>query len=901
MNLDVREVGSGRSALARAVTCWLVAVALGLLALLPGCNGCRGSATSTAAKKKKEQEDLKKKKEKAKPDFEWTRLKTFPDDPSTVTNYVKPGHWVSARQQFVANNFNFNGDIESATVDGDDKRLDVERTRFQLSGSRKIQLPKGTSKDTELIYQVPRGMVMETGNTKNIWLQTRLLTARGGREVIPPIREGTVAMPDFQFYFVVLAKDPDSYGYWKKLESVAAPRNEGSVGTRLYYRVVLPQLDAASDSAIPLSGNPLTWTNLAYLLWDEIQPASITLDQQQAILDWLHWGGQILISGPNSLDLLKGSFLADYLPAEKVRAVELTQNDFEELNTGWSVACQRTKDARRLDLVGQPILCAQLAKHPDASFVPGTGNLLIERRVGRGRIAVTAFPLNDRRIVNWKSLDNFVNACLLRRPSRRFVPYDNNTIVHQTWTDFEEERHLEEDPRLNSMLRYFTRDVGYLDAKAEETLFASMAPKIRADRSNPLATAMLGGVPESPVPIPGKHPSATDWHFDGHSFTPESGVAGWNDFSAAADESRRALTRAAGIRIPQPSFVLRVVSLYLVVLVPVNWLFFRLLGRVELAWVAAPLIAIFGAVGVVRIAQLDIGFIRSRTEIGVLELYGGFPRGHLTRYSALYSSLSTAYDLGFEDPSALAIPFAVDAGYRRQLHESATQVHFRNETRTAGDRRLTGELSGFQVRSNSTGMVHSEHMLSVGGGLKLINENGPNAELRNGSEIAIQSAGILRVLPSGAAEIAWIGDLPALATVPVRFQPRPPDWNYFAEWANHRATVRTDEELSGEINLAGMFELAIRRLRLSPGDVRLIGWTEEGLAGIEFRPVAAQTAFRAMVLCHLAMGPIPAPKPDINCSLEVRDPPPEEDADDPNNPAESAGTPSPTGSSPGKR
>jgi hypothetical protein len=181
--------------------------------------------------------------------------------------------------------------------------------------------------------------------------------------------------------------------------------------------------------------------------------------------------------------------------------------------------------------------------------------------------------------------------------------------------------------------------------------------------------------------------------------------------------------------------------------------------------------------------------------------------------------------------------------------------------------------------------------------LRLVNDNGPNAELRNGSEIAIQGVGILRVLPTGAAEIAWVGDLPARATVPVRFQPRPQDWDYFAEWGNNRATVRTDEELSGEINLAGMFELAIRRLRLSPGDVRLIGWTEEDLSGIEFRPVAAQTSFRAMVLCHLAMGPIPAPKPDVNCSLEVRDPPPEEESDEPNNPA---GNPGPPGSLPGK-
>ena len=34
------------------------------------------------------------------------------------------------------------------------------------------------------------------------------------------------------------------------------------------------------------------------------------------LVDWLHWGGQIIISGPKSLDLLRGkTFLGPYLPA----------------------------------------------------------------------------------------------------------------------------------------------------------------------------------------------------------------------------------------------------------------------------------------------------------------------------------------------------------------------------------------------------------------------------------------------------------------------------------------------------------------------------------------------------------------------------------------------------------
>ena len=74
-----------------------------------------------------------------------------------------------------------------------------------------------------------------------------------------------------------------------------------------------------------------------------------------------------------------------------------------------------------------------------------------------------------------------------------------------------------------------------------------------------------------------------------------SGVAAWNDNGAASEAARHALTEAAGIQIPRGEFVLQVLGVYLLVLVPLNWLFFWLLGRVEWAWVAAPIIAVLGA------------------------------------------------------------------------------------------------------------------------------------------------------------------------------------------------------------------------------------------------------------------------------------------------------------------
>ena len=86
-----------------------------------------------------------------------------------------------------------------------------------------------------------------------------------------------------------------------------------------------------------------------------------------------------------------------------------------------------------------------------------------------------------------------------------------------------------------------------------------------------------------------------------------------------------------------------VVAGYLILLVPVNWLLFRLLGRVEWAWVAAPVIAVACSLLVIHLAQLDIGFVR-RKPIWSSSRPRRIPR-YVTRYSAVYSSLSTTYQM----------------------------------------------------------------------------------------------------------------------------------------------------------------------------------------------------------------------------------------------------------------
>ena len=64
------------------------------------------------------------------------------------------------------------------------------------------------------------------------------------------------------------------------------------------------------------------------------------------MLDWLHWGGQLIVSGPDSLASLQASFLQPYLPATFVGSRELDETTLAELNQDWSLRRGRRQNRR---------------------------------------------------------------------------------------------------------------------------------------------------------------------------------------------------------------------------------------------------------------------------------------------------------------------------------------------------------------------------------------------------------------------------------------------------------------------------------------------------------------------------------------------------------------------------
>jgi hypothetical protein len=401
------------------------------------------------------------------------------------------------------------------------------------------------------------------------------------------------------------------------------------------------------------------------------------------------------------------------------------------------------------------------------------------------------------------------------------------------------------DARITSTLRYFSRDVGNDGKYAVEGLVSDVVT----------TPAMIYGGDRVALDLP-----ASELQIDvAHGDLKGSGVGGWNDFKGAAAAARTSLREAAGIKIPNASFVVFVLAVYLAVLVPLNWGIFRIVGRIELAWIAAPLIAIGGALSVIKLAQLDIGFARSQTEIALLEAYADYPRAHLTRYTALYASLGTSYDLVFEDKNALALPFPADEDYQWLRGQGRHRVEYHRDETGA-------RLAGFVVESNSTGMIHSEQMYDLGGVLEYRETDGRH-EVFNHTKYAIHSAGVIRRTEDGRVQVAWLGDLqPGMGakanfTLAPAERPLLPQWNF-----NANTTAVLDRPL------ARLFHLAQEAHEMDEGEVRAIGIIREPLGGLTVEPEASQSERTpTLLVAHLKQTRLAnhAPKPDKNSRVTL--------------------------------
>ncbi len=768
-----------------------------VLFLAPFVVGCQGCRQDDDVAKTKKNEKVPTNAITAGPP------KTYPRDASAGWDYAKPGHWTSVSQTWQANATDLRGELRFE-LKPNIAQGSVLFPPFSLTSERPAALPKGAQKLLDSRVLIP----FSNSNEKE---PLQLLGSFTGRE---QSGSSNAALPKLmaphEYFFVVLSNRSEQLTTLRVHDWVSPPQGifEEAGKSNYDYRVVFP----VAEGNVYLPDTFFEWTSIAYLLWDDVAPEQLTLDQRLAIRDWLHWGGRIIINGPAAAASLEQSAeFADLLPMRSIRSEGIESSLLISLVDQWSVPSDRSKgtvigilddDSDRVGVVGQAA--------EDSYSVPQSQDLILNRSIGHGNICLSRFDMTASWLVKWDSVQSLYNNVFMQRPPRHYSEHNGSLLLG--FNDFPEMK--TKDARISSRLRIFARD-------------ATLIRKKDKDLEKTEST-----------------PPNNGWLNSRDRYTPGAGVGFWSDHSDGAELALGQLREQAGISIPDIRFVFKSLLIYLLIVVPLNYLVFRLIGRVEWAWIAVPIIGLVGAAWIARAAQLDIGFARSQTEFNVLEIQPQYARGHLSRFVGIYNSLSTTYDFRFLSRDSVAAPVGV-----LDFNSKAPSATFRHSFEPS-----QVSLYGINVPSNQTTAIHAEQMIDLSGTVRWIPdaESINRGELANGTKFALLDAVVVFRDSEGKVRHDVVGTLEPGGKTQVRFVDGP-------------GRVAGDLPMGADIVMS---PLALGEDLLA-GEGRLIGRIEQPIAGIEVSPTVSQIQQQTIVIAHLVTAPLPLPQMDRNLRMDI--------------------------------
>lgn len=837
---------------------WLLLLSL---VSVSGCGGCR------QGDEKLSREELEKRAREQRDSLEMSNVLSLPADSETKLLYAKPGHWHETQQQFKSNREDMRV-VAVGSVARGNELAQIPGTNVVNEFTRRTTLPKGQSKTIDLQYFVPySGKKQDPFSTTSTGLKFR--TELLSWPLMTPILQAPSTMPanelkDHEFQLVSIGPQALAYEYLTVLDAVYWRGEEfmQEERTRSYHVMLVKPTDG--NYSFPHS--MLTMTAIAAIVWDDVSPDDLSENQQEALIDWIHWGGQLIVSGPSSWSRLQNSFLSPYLPATSANTAEFSTEDFARLSETWIVE-DRTPKASLDPIIidGAPVGGLKFDLAGSGKWLPGTGELIAESQIGRGRVVLTGFPLREPRIYRWKYFSSFFSTGLLRRHSRVFRRSEADRSIAQYWTSpYEGAQH---DARLHSNVRILTRD---LPLSAVSSGFSPEQPELLG-----MGGEAFEAIQDNDINVPNFQANGQD--NSGQDMSSEMSQwggrgAAWNDYSGLSFQALAALKAAAGIELPSRKTIIYLLAGYLLCLVPLNWLLFKLIGRLEYAWLAAPIMAMVGVAVVLKVARLDIGFARRTTEISVLELHDDHNRGHLTQYLALYTSLSMNYAVDFPENGSVALPLGdVSRNVRR-----AGDVTRNLRTNYGQSEGVT--LEPLTVYSNSTEMLHAEQMVSLPGGLRVGSRGDDDTgapALKNELGIDLMSAMVVRRTVSDALEVAWVGDLGSGLSADLVYQPVSAN-RLWENWRDSPVTQPDAPEASvGEdveenaLWIGGVLKELVRKTPLMRGQTRLFAYTNDRPSKLTITPEEDQFDGRCVIVAHLTPQVLASVKPDVNIMSRI--------------------------------
>lgn len=822
--------------------------------LWAGCDGCRPGLRDPQAS---DQETP------AADEFTFRGPKPLPIGGSPAQSGIKPGHWFTIGETITSNRDDQRGVLRHRV--GGVAGAQAETSVDQFVAGQPVPPPERSMDWLPMVSERPAllpkqrtkrfdSRLLATSDplappTSRAFLMGQFATGSASSLVETGRAPVNRLVPE-EYFFVVLTTRPEKFSILEAADWVR-PRIDAEFSDRIdrrNYRLVFVR----PDDWLPLPETMLDWTSTAVVLWDDVDPAALSPEQSRALIDWVHFGGRLLVNGPAMGLELSRDRLGTLLPQQVVASEELEPESVAELIRGWSVPADETRGQPGDDTTERQVRLAQRRESrlatagpvaSDAIAIVGTSDLVLQKRSGRGQVVLTRFDITSDWLVQWRSRDSFFNAALLGRPPRQYSKVvTNDDLGGPQWQLRYPslEMAVAADASHNTGLRLLARDARLPAASLEPEPTGGTATD---SKTAPATAAKNGPAPGQTASAPAADGEDSTKDLPEFSSHPIQGIGGWRDDSDLAAATIGALRSESGVNIPSRNFVIRGLAVYLFVLVPLNFVVFRLLGRVEWAWFAVPVIGLAGAAWIAREANLDIGFARSQTEIAVVEAHADYPRAHVSRFVAIYNSLSRRYDFRFDSPDAAAAPIGVlgQVGIDREQSDDATLRFGYGEGPI---------LAGVGVASNRTRMFHVEQMIDLGGAIGLE----PDQEwLRNDSRFELTDAVLVAKGDAGQIRFATLGTLAAGGRTRLRWSDGAPP------------TGLSDVETGA----ARLLRLLADPAPFSDGSVRLVARCEQAFPGMTITPESAQSSHSAVVVVHLRHPAAVTPVGDENLPPEV--------------------------------
>jgi len=758
---------------------WLVVL---LFPFLVGCEGCRTSNPNT----KNDQSQSERL-------YQSQSIRTYPSDDDRPIG-IKPSHWIAASQRLKSTASDARGEFTSRIKRSRTDRVGAEE---DLRVNREVILPRGQWREVDF-----RLLPQQSDRDRaNFYFVDSQLKISGQPVELPGMRRvinNDEILKSQEYFFLIFTTRPERFTGLQRADWVRFQSDPFRVSkSEPNFRVI-----TISDnrSQVPFPETMLDLTATGVILWDDLPIEIITPRQQLAISDWIRFGGLLVLNGAAPSEALSFSALADLVPMEMESRVEL---DFEEAKNLLldSTVPNDSSLEKQIAVLGQytgGISFVGKLKD-DANYVMASNNLLVRLPAGRGHVIQSRFDLTSDWITNWQSFDSFFNSAILGRP-RRAIRVLKDEFDEPVFTQYYPDQQVEAaDPTFNTRFRIIARDAKLSASETEGQLSQEK-------------TAF-------PDPF-----TAVD---------PVSGISGWRHDSDFIRFGADVLRERSSIRVPEAATAMVILFSYLIVLIPINYILFRLINRLEWFWLATPVIAIAGVVVVAYAIQLDIGFARSRHELSLLEVHGNYSRAHLTRLVAVYNSLSTNYEIDFAS-SDVSIEPTLGGEVDVASYPSTLKL----------ERTGAISLDDFLIRSNQARVLRVEQMIELGGSIVLSADD----RINNQSDLHLRDGMVIRRKEDGRLEKAILGDLGSSQQAILKFE-------LFDETGVSDLELQSQEEL--------LNSLATGRT-MPRGAAKLVALYDGAIDGMNTQPPMDQQHGQTLVVVHLGYANWPAPIPDVN-------------------------------------